>query len=287
VHTIPCADLMAGPSQEASVSELQDLLGEDGISSCDENLELVLRKCADPHMNKLRAFCPVTCGCRDKWNSETDINDFTGWPATIFGSKSFGCPETCQAYRTALSAHMATLNSTVMTTTLGVLCSDVAANGLVNPAVDFDSLPAVDDAGKPIRYDVDSIYVPRWFHAYIGGLLLELSLNPRFPEYVFKQALDFESVGAIQPGQAESLFQHVVSRDILKTIVGGTWELMPGTLHPRGLEGCAYLASYELRVLLGRDLCEPDNVRSIRHICPVTCGCGSMTECPVACWTSG
>jgi len=71
------------------------------------------------------------------------------------------------------------------------------------------------------------------------------------------------------------------------TIVSGTWELTPGSAHPRNLTGCAYLASYELTTLLERDLCEVVDIRSIRNICPETCGCGSMAECPVACLNTG
>merc|ERR1711879_1133133 len=70
---------------------------------------------------------------------------------------------------------------------------------------------------------------------------------------------------------------------LLSVMLGGAWEFMPGVPHPRNLTGCDYLASSELKFILGMDLCSPEYYRSIRDICPISCGCGTMPECPFAC----
>lgn len=140
----------------------------------------------------------------------------------------------------------------------------------------------MDHAGF-VSYDFNTVYIPRWLHGYINGLIALSSLDSSFSESVRRVATTFEQLGHIQLGTSGRLWQHVVSRGIADTIVSGSWEIMPGSPHPRNLSGCPYLASFELQKLLRRDLCNPTDIRSIRHICPVTCGCGSMEDCPYVC----
>lgn len=277
-----CEDLDAGASSVSSLWEVQAILGNSNITSCDDDLELSLQSCAQPEMSRFRAFCPVTCGCRDVWNTRVDIGDFTGWPATVFGSSEYGCPAACISFRAAVSSFLLEQNDPDMA--IGSRCMDVPVGYLTNPDVRWRTFRSVNEDG-PIPYDSNSIYIPRWLHGYITGLHALLMYDSSFSESVWKQAHDFELWGLIEPGTADALWEHIISGGIVDTIVSGTWELMPGSPHPRNLTGCAYLASYELTVLLGRDLCEVGHIRSIRNVCPVTCGCGSMAECPAACWT--
>jgi len=43
--------------------------------------------------------------------------------------------------------------------------------------------------------------------------------------------------------------------------------------HPRNLTGCQFMASWELKAILGVDLCSADGHASLRTTCPVCCGC--------------
>jgi len=49
------------------------------------------------------------------------------------------------------------------------------------------------------------------------------------------------------------------------------------------LSGCSFLTSYELTWFLGVDLCSSGKFTSLRMVCPVSCGCGSMVDCPAQC----
>ncbi|CAK0878954.1 unnamed protein product [Prorocentrum cordatum] len=82
------------------------------------------------------------------------------------------------------------------------------------------------------------------------------------------------------------LVDHVSTGALGRALVSGIWELSPGLAHPRGLTGCAFLASYEVTSLLNLDLCSDGVHAPLRWFCPEACGCDpsySMSQCPVAC----
>jgi len=209
--------------------------------------------------------------------------DYTGWPATIFGSEAYGCPSSCVALRTAYDGFRSDHAGTTFPdmTTLG--CEDATHLALTNPSIDFNTFPAVNEDGMLIPYDRDTVYLPRWLHSYLTGLFSVLLQESTFSAYVRTGAFDFVSWGLIPEGWQTYLWEHVESAEIVQTILSGSWELMPGIPHPRNLTGCSYLASYELIILLGRDLCDASDFRSIKNICPQTCRCGAMPECPAVC----
>merc|ERR1712062_526521 len=63
----------------------------------------------------------------------------------------------------------------------------------------------------------------------------------------------------------------------------GLWHVMYNETHPRGLIGCEYLTSWEVQLRLGLNLCNPGTFRTLRSVCPVSCGCGAGIECPSSC----
>jgi len=60
-----------------------------------------------------------------------------------------------------------------------------------------------------------------------------------------------------------------------------------GVPHPKGLVGCDFLASSELKVILTIELCSPNSngeFMSLHMLCPVACNCVSdPTDCPAKC----
>jgi len=78
--------------------------------------------------------------------------DYTGWPATIFGSEAYGCPSSCVALRTAYDGFRSDHAGTTFPdmTTLG--CEDATPLALTNPSIDFNTFPAVNEDGMLIPY---------------------------------------------------------------------------------------------------------------------------------------
>jgi len=247
---LACEDLQAGPSWEASLMELRSVMGDDSITSCSDDLASAVQLCADMNMSRFRALCPETCGCND---FASGFDDVTGWPATIFGCSVFGCPDSCKHVRTAISQWLFQSQ-----TGIGANCTDVPQEALTHPEVDFE--------------------LSRWFSGYLTGLHSMLKQDTRFVEDLWSRThLMNEGTGAMQ-------WNYIVSGDFLDALLNGDWHLSPGVPHPRNLEGCAFLASYEFTLLIGLDLCWTTEVRNIRNICPVSCRCGTMEGCPVRCF---
>jgi len=127
---------------------------------------------------------------------------------------------------------------------------------------------------------------PRAFLLYARGLfdyLLSLSgFRDSVTEVVGK---DYAGIAPDEAQMAE-LVDHVSTGALGRALVSGIWELSPGLAHPRGLTGCAFLASYEVTSLLNLDLCSDGVHAPLRWFCPEACGCDpsySMSQCPVAC----
>jgi len=187
---LACVDLDAGASNQSCLWEVRAILGNSDITGCDDDLALSHRSCARPEMSRFRALCPVTCGCRDVWNADTGVGVNTGWPATVFGPTAFGCPASCTSFRTAVSAFLLAENN--HSVAIGTSCMDVPPQFLTNRNIDFRRFPSVNPGG-PIEYDFNSIYIPRWLHGYMEGLLALLLRDSSFSERVWRQAQVFEA----------------------------------------------------------------------------------------------
>jgi len=126
----------------------------------------------------------------------------------------------------------------------------------------------------------------RAFLFYAKGLFEYLMSTSGFQDSV-TEVVEKDYAG-INPNESmvTDLIEHVATGAMGRALVSGTWELMPGLAHPRGLSGCDFLASYEVKSLLNLDVCADGVYTNLRFFCPKTCGCDSsfgMDECPIAC----
>jgi len=110
-----------------------------------------------------------------------------------------------------------------------------------------------------------------WWLTFAAGLFEHLTADVAFPDIVE------DTVPLVFPDVDYSTRQELVAwvsnGSLARSFLDGNWELMPGVPHPRGLTGCDYLASNEVRTLLNIDLCSAEEYSSIRFMCPVSCGC--------------
>jgi len=114
-----------------------------------------------------------------------------------------------------------------------------------------------------------------WYMLYVRGLFEYLASLTDFEDRV-RNLLTHDSLDiTINMGSAakQELVEWVVNGSMKTSMVDGNWDLMPGYPHPRGRTGCEYLASYEIKSLLGVDLCAPESFMSIKFLCPQVCGC--------------
>merc|ERR1712083_890839 len=74
---------------------------------------------------------------------------------------------------------------------------------------------------------------------------------------------------------------------VAQSFAQGEWRLSPSLPHPRGLTGCDFMTSWEIKAILGFSLCDVGSYRSLRYVCPTSCGCeekrNSGIECPAMC----
>jgi hypothetical protein len=82
-----------------------------------------------------------------------------------------------------------------------------------------------------------------------------------------------ELIPQLTDTQKEDLISWVTNGSLQYSLMDGEWRIMPGIPHPRGLGGCEYLASFEVKSLLGIDICNDEPFSSLRLLCPETCGC--------------
>jgi len=152
-----------------------------------------------------------------------------------------------------------------------------------------------------------------WYLLYVKGLFEYLTsktdFDHRVREVLTKTTLDLTT--NMGPEAELELVDWIVNGSMAKSMVDGNWELMPGYAHPRGRTGCEYLSSFEIKALLGIDLCATKDFMSMKFLCPQTCGCtesfyqrdpldvgqyqekteimtfthdkASLTECPASC----
>jgi hypothetical protein len=81
--------------------------------------------------------------------------------------------------------------------------------------------------------------------------------------------------------------QQFLNGTVKQSFMKGEWMLGPGLPHPRALTGCAFMTSWEISSLFGLSLCDVGTYRSLRYVCPESCGCleknNSGVECPAMC----
>ncbi|CAK9012019.1 unnamed protein product [Durusdinium trenchii] len=82
--------------------------------------------------------------------------------------------------------------------------------------------------------------------------------------------------------------EHYASLGWVHDVVEGKWTIGLGIPHPRGLTGCAFFGSSEIKDLTGvricRDRSEFDDFRGLRAQCAQTCECRKrMIGCPRTC----
>ena len=85
-ESLTCIDLDAGSSNETSLLELREIVGNQHITSCTDDYALVAKLCGQANMSRLRTLCPLACACGDTAPPSKNVGDFTGWPASIFAS---------------------------------------------------------------------------------------------------------------------------------------------------------------------------------------------------------
>jgi hypothetical protein len=243
-----CVDYVNAHSEEVARWKIGQVVGNASVSSCVQALGAGY--CGLFGMNALRALCPETCGC---------ANSLARSAAGFFASPTFGCPDQCGTFM-SISEELDHLDESATT----LACSDlpdewftpqllVGAQAYLSGL--FDYLMHKDGAGFKQRLGTS---LPQL------GQHLQLSPN-QYPDFV----------QAMLNGTAENEFQEF------------RWTLGPGVPHPRGLTGCAFFTSWEVTAILGVNLCDVGEFRSIRGVCATSCGCqqGNATnpECPVAC----
>ncbi|CAK0888351.1 unnamed protein product [Prorocentrum cordatum] len=118
------------------------------------------------------------------------------------------------------------------------------------------------------RWTEDCTAMPRenlaWFR-YVRGLFQYLYTKPGFEDGV-KNVVNEDYVGiAPSEREAEVIVQSITLGWFFRMLATSSdWEIAPGIPHPRGLTGCAFLASYEIAALLNLDLCNPVEGTSIK-----------------------
>lgn len=242
-----CVDYANAHSEEVARWKIGQVVGNASITSCEEAEEAGY--CGKLEMDALRALCPSSCGC-DKSMAYSS--------AGFFAATSFGCPEQCG---TLLEISEEVDHMDVNATTLP--CSDlddslfsVALPGAIPFIGGIFDYNAKVDHGSYRRY-------------------LETGL-PRFGEYL-------NIAPELYSDYTEAMFNETTKEEFQEF----KWTIGLGIPHPRGLVGCEFWTSWEVTAILGLNLCDVGNFRSIRGVCATSCGCqlsnNTGPECPVAC----
>jgi hypothetical protein len=114
-----------------------------------------------------------------------------------------------------------------------------------------------------------------WYLLYVKGLFQHLLSNQFFSSSVTNIVNHRSKIIGEAPSQNSSLVTWVTSGSMAESLLSGKWEFMPDMKHPRNLEGCAFLTSFEFKALLNVDVCNSETYSSIKFLCPVSCGCTS------------
>jgi hypothetical protein len=247
---LDCADYANAESPEVAIERLRAATNDTTISGCHD----ALHYCEELNYGTVRALCPETCGCH--------ITVDMGSAAGFFGSPKFGCPTKCATTLRVVGEVMIEMG-----------------HGQFLPCVDWPG-EAWELAPEPAQY-------------YIRGLFEYLTHSDR--EH-YKRHLE-NVLYQLEQANYLVLSQYNVTQSAFVTaMMNGTirddwshfeWSLGLGVPHPRGLRGCEFLTSFEVTALLGLDLCDVGDYRSLRSICATSCGCvakpNAGVECPSSC----
>jgi hypothetical protein len=264
---LDCQDLANAQSYDVALEKVRRLLGDDTIADCDS--PAVFWRCHEVGMDMLRALCPIACGCA---TPIVDPSSAQGGSLTgFFGAPRFGCPSKCTVLSSASSSWIAT--------TMGPLapqCDDVPVS--------------VWESVRPVENHPAKLYFKGLFDYVTFGD------SAPFANYIFMIA----SFMTTDAGDALGLNANGVTvTQYVQGVMNGTvkdefqlfnWNIYPGVPHPRGLTGCEFLTSFEMSALMGLSLCDVGHFRSLRFVCPTSCGCdrknNSGQECPASCATT-
>jgi len=225
------------------------LAGNESITHCHQVSPTFLEQnCGVIEMRRLRMICPISCGCHE------DVGDRVGF----FGSGDWGCPNSCKALRSAAIAYTDHFGTPGWP---GSACVDMTAPSMLNQSSHFS----------------------KWFRSWVVGLFQYLRSNLDSFRQVTTANVKFAAGFFFNENVTENITDHIVTGAMAKTIMSGSWELMPGVPHPYDQEGCAYLTGFVFQWLLGIDPCRSEHFRSLTLYCPVACACGSMVGCPGSC----
>lgn len=108
---------------------------------------------------------------------------------------------------------------------------------------------------------------------YLRGLFETLLFHPGFEDTVTRIVKHPSGIIAVPANNKTALVEWVTSGSMPQSILSGSWEMLPGVPHPRGLTGCAFLTSFEITALLNTDMCSTETYASIKPLCPESCGC--------------
>eukprot|EP00933_Yihiella_yeosuensis_P008906 TRINITY_DN11461_c0_g1_i1.p1 TRINITY_DN11461_c0_g1~~TRINITY_DN11461_c0_g1_i1.p1 ORF type:complete len:414 (-),score=35.41 TRINITY_DN11461_c0_g1_i1:173-1330(-) len=211
---------------------------------------LLQPNCWKYSMTAVRALCPESCGCNDPFSPA----------AAFYTHEKWGCMKSCRSLaKITLRMHGNKY-----------LCQDAKPELFMSNKVDLGWRP---DYSRFIKG------VFEFLRSEPSSLI---QINSRLQDYHSMMGLgqvDFDKIRDFMLAPPESNRSSAE-----KSVVVGLWELAPGIAHPRGLKGCAYLTSWEIKVLWDLDLCQVGSFRSLRFHCPISCGCKAwMAECPPAC----
>jgi len=136
--------------------------------------------------------------------------------------------------------------------------------------------------------------IGKFFRSYVFGIG-DWKRNAYFKDFgrnrLFRQLSDAikrqelpELPNAKNPAILTSRLVDFAFQDIETALLTtNNWNILSDYAHITLEKGCDYLTSEMMTMLLGIELCSATEFRSLRYLCPVSCGCGTMEDCPHAC----
>lgn len=214
-----------------------------------------LRSCSDLSKSlcfemverSIRALCPQTCLCD------------TPKIGNLYTTTKFGCPARCGASLTAKMALSTEFNNSVT-------CTDVTS---LDDETRFLNAATWGRGGM-------SIYRRQLWHY--------LSSSSSWNQIAYGLGENFLVSLGIPANKTDDFRETLISGSFVLTLGKAEW--MEGVPFSRGLaQPCEVLASGEMTLVLGINLCGTHLFRSLRFACPVSCGCKTRGgfECPAAC----
>jgi hypothetical protein len=309
VHKLQCQDLTAGQSVTASTLYLQSILQNSSVDSCQT---VPWQACSDLGNAALRAICPVRCGCdlparyyqalagffqtptggcpqqcqvlsssANELLSSTAVFEMVTSPGRYacedLDETQFSFSESCVDTDGGIAVNKQNRDCSAATldcssadddddfTATSMCCK--CGGGLPTTAKSLDCVETLSDSCVNMKNAAFSLVL------YLRGLFEHLTSGIHFKRHVASVVENNPDLVGVSSEHSSALVDWVSSGNMRRSLANGTWELMPGVAHPRNLRGCEFLASFEVKALLGIDLCRSDEYTSMKFFCPVTCGC--------------